>query len=92
MKKIFLTLFTFLTIWAILPIESIAQQSIKNGDALPHQDSYPETYTIFDDKMLLDGYAEKYAKLPKEILLEMIKDETLNSYRTAAAVRRRCDH
>ncbi len=44
-------------------------------------------YTIFDDEMLLKGYIQKYHGLPKEILLEMIKDETLNSYKTAAAVR-----
>ena len=43
--------------------------------------------TIFDDRMLLRGYAKKYKNLSKEILLEMIKDETLNSYKVAAAVR-----
>lgn len=45
------------------------------------------TYTMFDDKMLLDGYSQKYAKVSKEILLEMIKDDNLNSYKIAAAVR-----
>lgn len=43
--------------------------------------------TIFDDRKLLRGYAEKYRTLSKAILLEMIKDETLNSYKVAAAVR-----
>lgn len=44
-------------------------------------------HTLFDDQMLLDGYTKKYSDLPKEILLEMIKDDTLSSYKTAAAVR-----
>ena len=44
------------------------------------------THTIFDDKMLLEGYAKKYNQLPKEIILEMIKDDTLNPFKSAAAV------
>jgi len=43
--------------------------------------------TIFDDQMLLKGYADKYQGLTQEILMEMIEDETLTSYRSAAAVR-----
>lgn len=43
--------------------------------------------TIFDDKMLLDGYAQKFTEESKEILLEMIKDDTLSPYKTASAVR-----
>src|SRR3989338_5141729 len=49
--------------------------------------AYPQSQVIFDDKMLLDGYAEKYSLEPKEILLEMIKDDTLAPYKTAAAIR-----
>ena len=47
----------------------------------------PSVHTIFDDQMLLKGYTEKYSDLSKEILLEMIKDETLTPYRSAAAIR-----
>ncbi len=47
----------------------------------------PAQYTIFDDNMLLDGYTKKYADEPKDILIEMIKDDTLTSYKSAAAVR-----
>jgi len=47
----------------------------------------PPTRTIFDDQMLLNGYTEKYSNLPKETLLAMIKDETLTSYRSAAAIK-----
>ncbi|MBI5416008.1 MAG: hypothetical protein HZA29_04250, partial [Candidatus Omnitrophica bacterium] len=41
---------------------------------------------IFDDRQLLDGYAQKYADLPKDVVVEMLKDDTLNSYKTAAAI------
>ncbi len=43
-------------------------------------------YTIFDDKMLLNGYKEKYMELDKDTLLAMIKDYTLSPYKIAAAV------
>ena len=44
-------------------------------------------YTIFDDKMLLDGYAKKYADESKETLIEMIKDDAITPYMSAAAIR-----
>ena len=43
--------------------------------------------TIFDDKMLLDGYAQRFNNLSKDILIEMLKDDTLSAYKMAAAVR-----
>ncbi|OGX29497.1 MAG: hypothetical protein A2705_00080 [Omnitrophica WOR_2 bacterium RIFCSPHIGHO2_01_FULL_52_10] len=43
--------------------------------------------SIFDDKQLLDGYAQKYADFSKDVILEMIMDDTLNSYQIASAVR-----
>jgi len=43
--------------------------------------------TIFNDKLLLDGYAEKYTDEPIDILMEMVKDDNLNAYKMAAAVR-----
>ncbi|MBN1870074.1 MAG: hypothetical protein JW847_05825 [Candidatus Omnitrophica bacterium] len=58
--------------------ETIAQ----NGTGHP-----PAANTIFDDQMLLKGYTEKYRDLSLEILLAMIEDDTLTSYRSAAAVR-----
>ncbi len=42
---------------------------------------------IFDDQQLLDGYAQKYTDLSKDVILEMIMDDTLNSHQIAAAVR-----
>ena len=47
----------------------------------------PSNHTIFDDQMLLDGYKKKYSDFSKEILLAMIKDDTLTPYRSASAVR-----
>ena len=46
-----------------------------------------EPYGIFDDRKILEGYAEKYKTKDKEILFDMIKDENLNAFRAAAAVR-----
>ena len=43
--------------------------------------------SIFDDKMLLDGYTKKYSDFSKEIILEMIKDNNITAYKSAAAVR-----
>ena len=42
---------------------------------------------IFDDKHLLNGYAQKFRSQPLDIIVEMIKDDALTSYKTAAAVR-----
>lgn len=53
-------------------------------------EAYPTdipAYTIFDDRLLLEGYQKKYQDTSKEILLAMIKDETLNPYQVAAVVR-----
>ncbi len=43
--------------------------------------------SIFDDKQLLNGYAEKYSTEDKEFLLAIIQDETVTPFKTAAAVR-----
>ena len=42
---------------------------------------------IFDDKALLEGYSQKYADEPRDILLAMIADDSLGSYKCTAAVR-----
>ncbi len=44
-------------------------------------------YTIFDDKMLLDGYAKKYGTETKDVLIQMIKDDDLTPYMSAATIR-----
>ena len=42
---------------------------------------------IFDDKALLEGYSQKYADEPRDILLAMIADDSLGAYKCTAAVR-----
>ena len=82
-----------LTFLLVLLISTLANnaacQEIENDEISGKiiTDGKSITYSIFDDRMLLEGYSQKYAKIPKEILLEMIKDDTLNSYKIAAAVR-----
>ncbi len=40
-----------------------------------------------DDRSLIKAYSENYADLPKETLIAMIRDDALDSQKTAAAVR-----
>lgn len=42
---------------------------------------------IFDDNMLINGYAAKISQASKELLLAMINDDFLAGYRKAAALR-----
>lgn len=52
------------------------------------QDTAPVPGTdIFDDTELLAGYAEKYREEPKDVVIAMVRDDTLNPYQTAAAIR-----
>jgi len=62
--------------------EYTSEKLVTNG-----RSQRPPANTIFDDQMLLNGYTEKYSDFSKEILLAMIKDDTLTPYRSAAAVR-----
>jgi len=50
------------------------------------QENGTSSFTIFDDKMLLNGYKQKYQDHSKGILLQMIKDDTLTSYKASAAI------
>lgn len=42
---------------------------------------------IFDDKLLIQGYTEKYYDEPLDILLAMIQDDVLNPLKMTAAIR-----
>lgn len=53
----------------------------------PTADDVANTYTVFDDKLLLEGYAEKFQEDSKETLLAVLQDEDLTAYKQAAAVR-----
>lgn len=45
------------------------------------------TSPIFNDKLLLDGYSNSYMAEPKDIIIAMMQDDTLDDYKMAAAVR-----
>ncbi len=75
-------------------------ENIKPGENIPPMDTIPPVENVrqddlleqmeqalFDDKRILEGYTEKYGAEPKEILLAMIKDDTLSPIKTAAATR-----
>lgn len=66
-----------------LPVE---EEFLMEEDSSAAGKDSPANSPIFDDKMLLEGYTEKYQEFPKDIILEMIKDDTLSSYRMAAAI------
>ncbi len=68
------------------PEKKPSLDSVKSGENSKKSSNGYHSYVIFDDKKLLNGYKKKYSDLPKEILLEMIKDYNLNSYKSAAAV------
>lgn len=42
---------------------------------------------IFDQKVMIEGYAENFSKFSKEVIMEMIKDDKLEDTQMAAAVR-----
>jgi hypothetical protein len=41
---------------------------------------------IFDDKLLFNGYVEKYSTESKEVLMAMMNDATLGQFKIAAAI------
>ena len=43
--------------------------------------------SMFDDKFNLDGYTKEYSDHAQETLIAMIQDDTLNTFKMAAAVR-----
>ncbi len=78
----------FVSFLIVLTLSLSAQKNVW-AQAMPQEKANPASslHTIFDDQMLLEGYTTKYGDFSKEILLAMIKDDTLTSYRSAAAVR-----
>jgi len=46
-----------------------------------------ERSAIFDDNALIEGYTTRYHDLSLDVILEMIKDETLSPYQTSAAIK-----
>ncbi|MCB9748210.1 MAG: hypothetical protein H6755_07365 [Candidatus Omnitrophica bacterium] len=88
MKKIFITFILLSNIAGITCAEDpkMYQEDLATSTS---QKETPTiiTHNIFDDRMVLKGYSQKYKDVPKDVLLEMIKDDTLDPFKTAAAVR-----
>ena len=76
MKKLAFYIFKFLFLFLLL---SSSYSFASEDDFLGN--------SIFDDKQLLNGYADKYTSEDKELLLAIIQDETVTPFKTAAAVR-----
>ncbi|VAX38008.1 hypothetical protein MNBD_UNCLBAC01-2096, partial [hydrothermal vent metagenome] len=74
--KVVLILSIFLNISPIVGAQGVMEKILDFGSD-----------TIFDDQKLLEGYAHKYQEFSKQTLLAMIKDDTLDAYKIAAAVR-----
>ncbi|MBF0533202.1 MAG: hypothetical protein HQL23_08955 [Candidatus Omnitrophica bacterium] len=64
---------------------SVWSASQSNGDIESVDPENPNI--IFDDRQLLEGYAKKFANFSKEDLTQMIQDDSVTSYKMAAAVR-----
>ena len=72
--------FLFFTVLIVLLVGTPSFVASQESPAV-----YPET--IFDDKLLLNGFAEKFSSESKDVIVAMIQDDALNPYRMAAAVR-----
>jgi hypothetical protein len=83
MKKIFLFSISIILLANFVLAEEANPASVANAATAFNL----ENQAIFDDALLIEGYAKKYNTLSLDIILEMIKDDTLSSLKTAAAVR-----
>lgn len=95
--------FLWLAFLLIVPANALSEQSATNETAAeapssplplgqaPATEQTPAdtepSQSIFDDKQQLNGFAERYQQEPMGVIIAMVKDETLDPYRTAAAVR-----
>ncbi len=73
---------SLILILSLLPISLVMAQQ---NEIIDQEDI--ASGAIFDDKALLDGYVQKYADEPQEILLAMVADDALGAYKTAAAIK-----
>ena len=91
--KIFILILTGVSLAAVTHAPTAASDSAPepqkaiSSTANESPNAPTEALNIFDDRLLLDGYAQRYANESKDILLERIKDDTLDPFKAAAAVR-----
>ena len=85
-----------LSLWVILSLLSVevsfgqknpGLSDRLNSEKLNTADQPMDSSNIFEDKVLLEGYTKKFTSLPKYLILEMINDDALMSFKSAAAVR-----
>ncbi len=75
--------FTLLVIGLLLG-KTYAQEAVTASEEIPDAEMGD---AIFDDKALMEGYLERYANESSDILMAMIADDSLGSYKCAAAAR-----
>lgn len=46
----------------------------------------PSSSNIFDDKYLINGYTQRFAKEPRDVLMAMLRDDTLTPVKVTAAI------
>lgn len=61
--------------------------SISFAQSIPVEGTELGSGAVFDDRALINGYTDKFAEENKEVLLEMIADDSLGSYKCAASIR-----
>lgn len=75
----------------MIPVQAWGQETPLNAEAPVAASSGPSDTppdpSIFDDKQQLNGFTEHYRTESKDVIMAMIKDDALDPYRAAAAVR-----
>ncbi len=70
------------------PVDWIcAAEDVSSAEKIDKIEQRRSSSPIFNDQSLLDGYSQSYRNEPKETILAMIQDATLDDYKIAAAVR-----
>jgi hypothetical protein len=73
------TLITFIIFLNFFPISSYAAR----GEGAPTSELEE---AMFDDKVIFKGYVDKYKDKTKEVIVAMINDTTVGSFKLAAAI------
>ncbi|MBF0122788.1 MAG: hypothetical protein HQL21_05200 [Candidatus Omnitrophica bacterium] len=77
---------SFFTSWALAQTPQAVDAAVTQEEKIATVESGFDN-VIFDDNMLINGYATKIAAAQKDFLLSAINDDGLAAYRKAAAVR-----
>ena len=80
MKKIIKLILTGILIFLSSPSIVHAQKSSSNPQGALEE-------AIFDDKVLFQGYVDKYKDKPRDVIVAMMNDSTIGTFKLAAAIR-----